>query len=156
MITLRKAELEDQAFIGKVCLGTHKLYAPFMGDAFIKQAHKYEDALPSGYHIYIIEENEKQIGFVGYKRKTEKVMYIVAFYLLDIYYGQGYGTQTMNYLVHEFQQEGIEEILLEVHKKAKWAQKFYDKQGFKIAYDKEVYKNNLYEQETTLLYKEIV
>lgn len=156
MIKLRKAEIKDQAFIGKVCLGTHKLYAPFMGDAFIKQAHKYEDALPSGYHIDIIEEDERQLGFVGYRRKTEKIMYIVAFYLLDTYYGQGYGTQTMNYLVDEFQKEGMEEILLEVHKKANWAQKFYAKQGFKVAYGEEFYKNDLHEQETTLLHKEIV
>ncbi|WP_054740185.1 GNAT family N-acetyltransferase [Cellulosilyticum ruminicola] len=156
MIRLRKAELEDQEFIGKVCLGTHKLYAPFMGDAFIKQAHKYEDALPSGYHIDIIEDNEKQLGFVGYKRKTEKVMYITAFYLLDIYYGQGYGTKTMNYLVDEFQKNGMKEVLLEVHKKANWAQKFYAKQGFKIAYGIDIYKNDVYEKEMTLLYKEIV
>lgn len=155
MINLRKAEEKDQLFLSQVCLSTHKLYAPFMGNAFIKQAHKYEDALPSGYHIYIIEEEGKAVGFVGYKRKTEKIMYIVAFYLLDIYYGRSYGTQTMHFLIDEFKHKGIEEILLEVHKKAEWAKQFYEKQGFEIANGEDMYKNDLYEKETVLLSKRL-
>ncbi len=155
MINLRKAEEKEQAFLGKVCLSAHKLYQPFMGDAFIKQAHKYEDALPSGYHIYIIEEAGQPLGFVGYKRKSENIMYIVAFYLLDTYYGESYGTQTMHFLVNEFKSKGIDEILLEVHKKAEWAKKFYEKQGFKIANGEDMYKNDLHEKETVLLSKRL-
>ncbi len=156
MISLRKAEDTDRNFLGKVCLSAHKLYQPFMGDAFIKQANKYEDALPSGYHIYIIEEGKNPLGFVGYKRKTKESMYIVAFYLLDTYYGKSYGIQTMHLLVNDFRDKGINEIVLEVHKKAEWAKKFYEKQGFKVVSEQEIYKNDLHEKETILLSKKLI
>lgn len=155
MINLRKAEESDQSFLGEVCLSAHKLYEPFMGNTFIKQANKYQDALPSGYHIYIIEEGTKPLGFVGYKRREEKTMYITAFYLLDRYYGQGYGAAAMDYLVKQFQLSHMEEILLEVHKQADWAKRFYAKQGFTKVSEKEVEKNELRDKETVLLHKKI-
>lgn len=107
-LKLRRAKEQDQHFLRDVCLSVHKLYAPFMGDAFIRQANKYEDALPSGYRLDLIEEEGKPVGFVGYKRKTSAVMYIVAFYLLEDYYGKGYGQETILLLEEAFKIEGIE------------------------------------------------
>lgn len=133
MIHIRKAEPNDIAFISDICLETDEIYSEIMPNAFIKQSQKYkENGLPSSYELYILSNEDSNIGFLGLKYINDNTAYLPAIYLKKNLYRKSYGTKTLNALSDKLKEDNIKEIYLQAHKDAIWAINFYKKYGFTI------------------------
>lgn len=131
MIKLRKATDTDLEFIAYVCKSNSILYDSIMPGAFLKQADKYlNSGLPNSYEMFICEDYDKKIGFLGTKIVNHDTTYLVALYLNYELQRDGYGKKIITALVNQIKSESFKKIILLVHKDAYWAKSFYEKVGF--------------------------
>lgn len=135
-IKLIKAAADDRGFLARVCKDAKVMYSEIIPESFEKQAKKFEtQGIPENYDIYLIQQNNKKIGFVGIKRINKNIIYLVGLYLLLEYQRKGYGSKVINKLVSNKKKEDFEEIILLVHEDAYWAIDFYKKVNFEIETD---------------------
>lgn len=143
MINLRVANNSDLEFIAHVCRSNSVLYDPIMPGAFNKQAEKYlSGGLPKSYDMFICEEVDKKIGFLGTKSLTKSTTYLVALYIDFDIQRFGYGKKIMESLLADLKSNNVDKLILLVHKDAMWAKSFYERVGFAYISDEEdVIKN---------------
>ena len=135
-VKLVKAIDSDKKFLARVCKDAKVMYSEIIPESFERQAKKFENqGLPENYDIYLIQKNNKKIGFLGIKRINKNIIYLVGLYLLLDYQRKGDGSKVINKLVSNKKKEDFEEIILLVHKDAYWAINFYKKVNFEIETD---------------------
>ncbi|MBI9012507.1 MAG: GNAT family N-acetyltransferase [Clostridiales bacterium] len=131
MISLRPATNKDRYILSDTCISIAPLYDKFMPNAFNKQAERFlKQGLSQSYDTFIIENDKEAIGFIGTKKLNEQIVYLVACYMHSEYQNKGFGSLVMDNLRNVLNESDMKEIVLLVHKKAIWAQKFYLKNRF--------------------------
>lgn len=132
-IKLVKAVEEDCDFLAKVCRDAKIVYSDIMPESFEKQAKRFETkGIPDIYDVYVIQKQNKKIGFIGVTELNKNTVYLVALYLLLDYQGKGYGSRVVNKLISDYKKNDYEEIIILVHKDANWAINFYKSVNFEI------------------------
>ncbi len=82
--------------------------------------------------FYIYIENGKKEGVAGLNIDPDKTGKIRWVHILPQYRRKGIGTELMNKIEKEAEKKGLEKLFVKnVHKKAKWARKFYSDLGYK-------------------------
>jgi len=89
---------------------------------------------PGIYMFYYVEHNKKMIGrlVICKSRDEDKADAgeIAALYLLDTFWGKGYGRQMMDFSLAELKRMGHNEVLLWVLEANSRGKQFYEKCGF--------------------------
>ena len=73
------------------------------------------EQLQHGYRYYLIRDNGKDAGFLGFYPKEEE-MYISKFYLHQDYRGRGLSREMLKFVVRETKALGMDRITLNVNK----------------------------------------
>lgn len=90
------------------------------------------------YHYFLIENNEKPVGFIGFQHHYEPgTTKLHRVYLIPEAKGLGFGKAAINFLKEKTGETGNKRIILNVNKNNS-ARKIYESQGFK-AYDEGVF-----------------
>ncbi|MCG7280078.1 GNAT family N-acetyltransferase [Chryseobacterium taklimakanense] len=90
------------------------------------------------YHYFLIENNEKPVGFIGFQHHYEPgTTKLHRVYLIPEAKGLGFGKAAINFLKEKTGETGNKRIILNVNKNNN-ARKIYESQGFK-AYDEGVF-----------------
>lgn len=98
-------------------------------------------------HYFILEENNKIIGYIGYRAYDENVE-ILNFLIDTDYQYQGYGSKLLTETINELKINAIKSISLEVRESNAKAINFYLKHDFKFSHK----RPNYYETEDALVY----
>lgn len=149
---IRSAIVDDAAAIAKVHVDSWRTtYKGILPDDFLTHL-SYEQREPfwrqlltkpdRTHHVYVTDDGHGQVvGFVsGGPERSGDTLYtgeLYAIYLLVPYQGQGMGRQLVNALVTRLIQEGMTTLLLWVLA-ANPAQKFYERLGGQLVYEKTV------------------
>ncbi len=132
-IGFKIAEPEDKLFLARVCREANYHYSKKTPGVYERLAVKFEkEGLPEIYSIYLIQNHDENIGFLGFSGLNKKLIYLVGLYLLLDYQRQGYGGVILNNFLEELTASGYEEIILLAHKKAHWAITFYKNNRFEL------------------------
>ncbi len=132
-IILKSARIEDRPLLARTCRDADYHYSKIMPGNYKGLADKFEkNGLPENYGIYILQARNKSIGFLGFAPLNQKIMCLVGLFLLLAYQRQGYGSLVLEKFLEKLQAEGYEEVVLLVHKKARWAVDFYSKNQFAV------------------------
>lgn len=84
------------------------------------------------YFYYLIQIDEKPVGFLGFEQHYEPdTTKLHRLYLLEEWKGKGLGKSTIDFLKKESRNAGNRRIILNVNKHNP-ARKMYEKQGFKV------------------------
>ena len=130
-VMIRSANPEDSGFFAKIMRSNIPLYDPIMPGAFEKYAAFIEvQGIPKTYFSEIIEFNNLPVGIIGTIKLTEKICYLLAFYLFRDVQGKGIGKTALRTLTHRLKKDGFTHMILLAHKEADWARQFYEKNGF--------------------------
>lgn len=90
------------------------------------------------YHYFLIENNEKPVGFIGFQHHYEpRTTKLHRVYLIPEAKGLGFGKAAINFLKEKTGETGDKRIILNVNKNNS-ARKIYESQGFKV-YDEGVF-----------------
>lgn len=90
------------------------------------------------YHYFLIESNEKPVGFIGFQHHYEPgTTKLHRVYLIPEAKGLGFGKAAINFLKEKTGETGNKRIILNVNKNNS-ARKIYESQGFKV-YDEGVF-----------------
>ncbi|WP_457558730.1 GNAT family N-acetyltransferase [Candidatus Harpocratesius sp.] len=81
--------------------------------------------------FFILRDNGAYQAFATYQ-KMEFFSYIGYFFVRYDQHRKNYGQSLMSFLEFQTMRDSLSEIRLFVHKQAKWALKFYKKQGFTV------------------------
>lgn len=137
MLEIKPASLNDCYILSDICLKTDPIYKDILPNAFKKQAKKFEEyGLPNNYDIFLINDQNNTIGFIGLKNLSKDIAYLVAIYIYPEYQHNGYGKNSLNLIINQLKRDNIKKLLLLVHSKAEWAINFYLNYGFTAVYDK--------------------
>lgn len=79
---------------------------------------------------YLIEKDEKVVGYISYEIKSEKHVYLGDLVIDPEYQGQGFGREALTHVLQEL--EKTERIDLTVHPENNVALKLYLSLGFQI------------------------
>lgn len=104
-----------------------------------------------GVLFYVIEENEKVIGYIG-RYYFLKSMEILNFVIDEAYQRQGYGQKLFNKIVEDV--TDLESITLEVRVSNQKAIAFYEKNGFIHVHTRKQYYSN--GEDAKVLLKEFI
>ncbi|AZI20881.1 GNAT family N-acetyltransferase [Chryseobacterium taklimakanense] len=84
------------------------------------------------YHYFLIENNEKPVGFIGFQHHYEPgTTKLHRVYLIPEAKGLGFGKAAINFLKEKTGETGNKRIILNVNKNNS-ARKIYESQGFKV------------------------
>lgn len=90
------------------------------------------------YHYFLIESNEKPVGFIGFQHHYEPgTTKLHRVYLIPEAKGLGFGKAAINFLKEKTGETGNKRIILNVNKNNS-ARKIYESLGFKV-YDEGVF-----------------
>lgn len=90
------------------------------------------------YHYFLIENNEKPVGFIGFQHHYEPgTTKLHRVYLIPEAKGLGFGKAAINFLKEKTGETGNKRIILNVNKNNS-SRKIYESQGFKV-YDEGVF-----------------
>ncbi|MCL2169022.1 MAG: GNAT family N-acetyltransferase [Defluviitaleaceae bacterium] len=89
-----------------------------------------ELASPSDCEHYCVMESDKIIGFIVINKSWE--VNIWAIYLLEEFWGRGYGKQMLDFAIEELRSAGVKEVSLWVFEENSRARRFYEKNGFSL------------------------
>ena len=144
-IIIRKALLED-AYDYAACHVSCWLsaYKGIVSDDFLdsmpveieRRTERYRQAftVPDNCEYYCVIYAERMIGFLFISKSSDEdkplAGEVVAIYLLEGYWGRGYGRKMMDYAVEKLRHIGHNEIILWTFEKNDRARRFYEKYGF--------------------------
>ena len=80
--------------------------------------------------IYIVEENNKNIGWLRYNLFWDNIPFMNMIYFLDEHRGKGFGKKLVEYWEKEMKQKGNKNVLTSTLSNEE-AQHFYRKLGYK-------------------------
>lgn len=140
---IREAVIKD-AYENALChtMSWRSAYKGIVPDEYLNNISVEERAEKFRYYINESKEYErycavyenKIIGIlcIGKSRDEDKpdTGEIVAIYLIEEFWGKGYGRQMMNYATDKLKQMGYNEIILWVLEENSRARRFYEKCGF--------------------------
>ena len=110
----------------------------YMLELMYSKATLLEHLNNSNYHYFLINEEGKSLGFIGfeinYEEKTTKLHRI---YFLTEARGKGLGKKAIEFITNEIQKIANNRIILTVNKNNQ-AKNFYEKLGFKV-YDEAIF-----------------
>lgn len=90
------------------------------------------------YHYFLIENDEKPVGFIGFEHHYEpETTKLHRVYLIPEAKGLGFGKAAIDFLKEKTEKIGNRRIILNVNKNNS-ARKIYESQGFKV-YDEGVF-----------------
>ena len=90
------------------------------------------------YHYFLIENNEKPVGFIGFQHHYEPgTTKLHRVYLIPEAKGLGFGKAAINFLKEKTGETGNKRIILNVNKNNS-SRKIYESQGFNV-YDEGVF-----------------
>jgi GNAT superfamily N-acetyltransferase len=99
-----------------------------------KQLRKALTDQEDTYHFYYAESEGQMVGrlIFGKSRDNDKLDAgeILAIYLLEEYWGKGYGQQMMDFALGELKSMGYREVIIWVFKENYRARRFYEKINF--------------------------
>ena len=107
-----------------------------MPDEIENRAERYREAFinPGSCEYYCVEYEGKMIGFLFFGKSSDEdkphAGDVIAIYLLQEFWGKGFGWAMMDYAVERLKQLGYNEILLWTFEKNDRAKRFYEKYGF--------------------------
>lgn len=102
----------------------------------------YNEIVNNPFALYMVFElNMEVIGYIGYHVIDDKAE-ILNFVVSKLHQGNGYGSKLLDETLNEVERLGVKTVTLEVRVSNKWAQKLYEKYGFKPAYKREKYYDN--------------
>lgn len=92
----------------------------------------------TNYHYYLIKENDKYLGFIGFEFHQELgTTKLHRIYFLKEAQGKGLGKKALDFIKEEVRKIGDKRVTLAVNKHNQ-AKSFYESQGFKV-YDEGVF-----------------
>lgn len=92
----------------------------------------------TNYHYYLIKENDKYLGFIGFEFHQELgTTKLHRIYFLKEAQGKGLGKKSLEFVINEAKNVNDKRVILTVNKNNK-AQNFYSSQGFQI-YDEAIF-----------------
>ena len=108
-----------------------------LGENFI-----YNEIVNNPFSMYFVYElNGQVIGYLGSHVIDDKAE-ILNFVISKLHQGNGYGSKLLDYMLDEATRVGVKTVTLEVRVSNVWAQKLYEKFGFKAAYTRVKYYRN--------------
>lgn len=150
IIKSRKAVLEDIDSIYEIYMD--EAVNPFLNVEFMSKSDFKQifNQLLNQENLWICELDGNVVGLYAITRRKRRVNHVAcidSIALKSDYIGRGLGTQLMQQIIDELQQEGIQRIELIVESDNKSAIKFYQKFGFEIEgtlrkYFKRAYQNH--------------
>jgi len=110
----------------------------YMLDLFYSEKALEQNAADN-HHFILINENEVAVGFADYELqyKNEAVTRIHKIYVLPETQGKGFGKKMIQYIENKALEVNNIKLSLNVNRFNK-AKEFYERQGFKIAFEEDV------------------
>lgn|SRR5690625_4061297 len=124
-IVIRPMQVEDLDQVEEI---EHKSFT----STWSKNLYKKELLENSFAYYFVIEKDEKMIGFSGIWIVLDEAQ-VTNIAIDPNYRGQGYGTLLFKYLINKAMSKGATNLSLEVRKSNKHAQHLYQKFGLKPA-----------------------
>ncbi len=139
MLSLRPAQLNDNAFIRELFTAALPLYQHLMPGSFEANIQNMDILTDKGLSFnatglegWIFENAQfsnqpvkTTVGFAGIGALNPKQAYMAALYFLPGQQRQGFGSTALKLLESDYLKQGFEHMLLLVHHQADWARNFY-------------------------------
>lgn len=146
MLSLRPAQLNDNAFIRELFTAALPLYQQLMPGSFEANIENMDILTDKGLSFNAtglegwIFENiqtasqlvQTAVGFAGIGVLNAKQAYMAALYFLPNQQRQGFGSTALQLLEADYLRQGFEQMLLLVHHQANWARDFYLRHHYQI------------------------
>lgn len=138
-VQLSPLAFEDHAFVQKVFRAAMPLYEPLSPGMLQANIDNISLLTRQGLHFnttgleaWLISTTTEPIGFAGIGAINPRRAYMAALYFLPDFQQRGYGSLALQWLEGHYHSLGYSEILLLVHSRADWAQRFYQKAGYQV------------------------